>query len=1031
MSRRRRVNQIFIIVLTVILAAVFTAFLFVSEYQDKKRNEELKQAQKQYQKEQNTVKEDLSFKLLKSDTWEKNNLGDCEIIFDTEALFEEAAVTSALFNNAAVSWMSDSTFKGYVWRFSIQTEESEKTVKIFDGAEINEYTVYPQETLFYIPAEGKRFKIELEGGEDTFEYLSVRDIQLVKLTEHTALNGQYLTADAAKGSIHKIEYSSDRMAAAPGAVKSEDVWLKTPDIIRINEEKCEAELYFQFGEVNTDEKTLLLGLAANYPYAGGVMSFEAGDSYQATRFVNPQTQEYIFPLRNMGNVSECRITIELPAGTEQGDGNAVSMKGSLNLSSLLVYTTAESDGTLLPGGSYMLDTYDEIVFDTSQDTLPVMTDSFVQGDYLFGIGNGKLLIYDIKNSAFQPKQIAELDGLGNTREIVSVADGKAVAVSARENGVWLIDVTELSNPKIVSHYDSLEFATGIYGYGNYLAVCSRYWGTELIDISDPANPKWCSTVSKQSEYYDCCIYEGYLYVSVWAQKRVDIYDLSNVYEPELVSSISLDGNGGGITARDGTLYVASGYNGAGDAQDAFSPSYGTGNGLEIYDISNPTKVKWLSTSKIDGRYYIAGYDHWDITVSGPKAYFSSAANGLYVFDISNPSAPIRTAHIRGGVHEESPKYGNLSNVYILPDGSQGAGMEIITGVAPADGYLYISGYLDGTYIHEDPGAAADTFEASGELSGTKTEDSDKIRISQYETLQYNSGTSIYAASFYGGRIYAACGRGGIAVLDENLQELYTIDTEGIVKDVIAKDGLLYSAESEEGLGIYKIGDNELTETGRFKPEGSNNAFSSLEIDDQTVIAQGGYGRIYLVDVSDPYMPAAFDEAQTGNGNIGSMYGRNICEGVVNTEEGSLVGVITSSKINWYKSDGSLFKSMENRIVNESDGVASTGTLAVVIHNNGYVYYDPSTAEEDDSENAPFGKIEQVVLRGKPVIKDDLMVVSWGYGKTIFFVDISELSSPKLLRSIEVKGNPDTAEITDHSILVPLRNEGLLMIRKKG
>lgn len=1029
MGQRRGFHQMFLIILTLILAAMFGAFLFISEYRDNQKSEEIRQMQKNHRKEQDIKKEELSFQLLKNDTWEKNKLAKEKVILDTDTLLEEASLNSALYSNASVSWMGDGSFGDYVWRFSIKTESSAKTIKIFDGSEITEYTVYPQETLFYIPAAGNRFKIELEGGRDAFECLSIRDIQLVNPTEHTALNGQYLTAGDSEGIVNEIGYSADRISSAPGAEKEESSGLKMPGWIRINGEKWAAELCFEFNEVNTDEKTLLLGFAVNSSNASGAMSVRAGDSYQAARFVNPQTQEYIFPLRNIGNVSECRVAVELPVcGDPCHLGNS-ALNGVLNISALSVYTTDEADGTTLPGGSYMLADYEEITFDTSQDTLPIMTDSFVLGDFLYGVGGGQLLIYDIKDNASKPKQAAELGGLGNTREIVPVAGGTAVAVSARENGVWLIDVTEPSNPQIRSHYDSLEFATGIYGYGDYLAVCSRYWGVELLDISDLANPEWCSTVSSQSEYYDCCIYEGYLYVSVWAQKRVDVYDLANVYEPERIASINLDGNGGGIAACDGLLYIATGYNGAGNSEDAFSASFGTGNGLEIYDISDPRGIQWLSASKIDGRYYIAGYDHWDITVSGGRAYLSSAANGLYIYDVSDPSAPIRTTRIRGGGYKPSSQYENLSNNYILPDGPKGAGREIITGVALADGYIYLTGYLDGTFIYENSDAAANAQETSESLSGSKQEESHKIRAGRYETLQYTSGTSIYATTSSDGRIYTACGRGGIAVLDENLQELYTLDTEGIVRDLLVRNGLLYAAESEEGLGIYKISDSGLEEIGRFKPGDTNFTFSSLEmLSDQRILVQGGYSRLYMIDVSDPAAPAAFSSEPPGNQSVGSMYGRNICAGPVHTGEGNLVGAAGAGKINWYKPDGSLFSSMENSIINESDGAASAGELAVAIHNNGYVYYDPAATKEEDLENLPFGKIDQVVLRGKPVIKGDLMVVSWGYGRKIFLADISDLGAPRLLQSIEVNGNPDTAEITDDAILVPLRNEGLLMIR---
>jgi len=105
-------------------------------------------------------------------------------------------------------------------------------------------------------------------------------------------------------------------------------------------------------------------------------------------------------------------------------------------------------------------------------------------------------------------------------------------------------------------------------------------------------------------------------------------------------------------------------------------------------------------------------------------------------------------------------------------------------------------------------------------------------------------------------------------------------------------------------------------------------------------------------------------------------------------------------------------------------------IVVALKNQGYVYYDPTETEGEALSSLPLIKIQDVILRGKPVIKDTLMVVSYGYGHTIFLVDISDLDNPSLIESIEVIGNPDVAEITEDYILIPLRNEGLLMLKEK-
>ena len=197
-------------------------------------------------------------------------------------------------------------------------------------------------------------------------------------------------------------------------------------------------------------------------------------------------------------------------------------------------------------------------------------------------------------------------------------------------------------------------------------------------------------------------------------------------------------------------------------------------------------------------------------------------------------------------------------------------------------------------------------------------------------------------------------------------------------------------------------------------------------DGKHIIAQAGFSRICIIDVSNPSVPVIVDID-----SIGSMYSRNLCAGnVVTSSQGELTAVFGRGTINWYDSRGSLYNSTANSLTGESDGAAALGNLVLALKDQGYVYYDPTKVEEDALDTLSVIKIEDVILRGKPVIKDDLMVVSYGYGHTIFLVDISDLDNPSLIESIEVIGNPDVAEITEDYILIPLRNEGLLMLKEK-
>ena len=56
------------------------------------------------------------------------------------------------------------------------------------------------------------------------------------------------------------------------------------------------------------------------------------------------------------------------------------------------------------------------------------------------------------------------DGIGNARQI-EIKDGIAY-VTAREDGLWIFDVRN-EKPMLLSHYVTVEFATGITLYRNF------------------------------------------------------------------------------------------------------------------------------------------------------------------------------------------------------------------------------------------------------------------------------------------------------------------------------------------------------------------------------------------------------------------------------------------------------------------------------------------------------------------------------------------------------------------------------------
>ena len=131
-----------------------------------------------------------------------------------------------------------------------------------------------------------------------------------------------------------------------------------------------------------------------------------------------------------------------------------------------------------------------------------------------------------------------------------------------------------------------------------------------------------------------------LYAGVWGSRELVICDVRDPYRPAVISRSPLDGNGDGVTVRGKYCFVATGHHARGwrPAEGDASPQYGQGHGLEVFDVSDPSKPTFVSRIKTR-RFYRIGMDMWDVMVAGDYAFLGDTYNGVFVIDISNIEKP--------------------------------------------------------------------------------------------------------------------------------------------------------------------------------------------------------------------------------------------------------------------------------------------------------------------------------------------------------------------------------------------------------
>ena len=185
--------------------------------------------------------------------------------------------------------------------------------------------------------------------------------------------------------------------------------------------------------------------------------------------------------------------------------------------------------------------------------------------------------------------VSEYVGIGNARQIEMV--GNIAVITARESGIWLFDISE-KTPTLLSRFQTVEFATGVALRGNLACISCRNYGVQIIDISNPKAPKHISLI-RMGEVQSATIDGDLLYCGVWGEQKVTIVDIKEPSNPLILAEIPLQGRGDGVCVKGNLLYAATGQHGRGmiDINNPNDPAFGNGNGVECFDISNPTQPK--------------------------------------------------------------------------------------------------------------------------------------------------------------------------------------------------------------------------------------------------------------------------------------------------------------------------------------------------------------------------------------------------------------------------------------------------------
>ncbi|GAB6189521.1 hypothetical protein JCM30566_12610 [Marinitoga arctica] len=201
-----------------------------------------------------------------------------------------------------------------------------------------------------------------------------------------------------------------------------------------------------------------------------------------------------------------------------------------------------------------------------------------------------------------------------TEKIVNPITEKYIYTTGSGIGMYIIDVSDPKNPKIINHVYTEGWAVGLYVRDKHAYIADWINGVVVADISDIKNPVKVAKLKTFGKVYSIFVNKDIAYI-LEGSNGMEIAKIREDYSLESLSYLDLKGSSGRIYVADNYAYIPMGY-----------------DGFVIVDVSDSKIPKLVSYFDADGFAY-------NVVVKDNTAYLADGEKGLKIINVKDKKHP--------------------------------------------------------------------------------------------------------------------------------------------------------------------------------------------------------------------------------------------------------------------------------------------------------------------------------------------------------------------------------------------------------